>query len=448
MKKTEKISVLISIVLISLIAIGAVSAADDTAAADDADLSAIDEVEAIDNTNAIDDTSYESEDIIVTDTGDSGDSDAISNDATKTGNLGANQLTDGDTLSFTNLSDKVSNGGFVQLKDNYVYNPTTDSRFVDGITITKDTTLMGNNGLYKIDGSNTARLFKIANGATLTLIGLTLTGGHADQGGAIYIDNGQLAISDSKFTGNSADYGGAVYITANGGVIGGCTFTNNVATYRGGAIYSEGTVDLSDSVIDSNDITYRENPATALNGGAAIYNNGGTLTLTGVQVTKNPVSIIPRDGNAGDKIHAAIVTRGAATITDCNISDNKGSWGGGVYVCDGATLNIKDSVFEENTATFGAAVYVEEAKAIIDNCDFIKNHCEGTGSPGTSNTQAGAVLIMAEGASASITNSNFEQNSATTGGAVSVSQATGDVLIDNCEFTAKLTVMQSLTMQL
>ena len=158
MKKTEKISVLISIVLISLIAIGAVSAADDTAAADDADLSAIDEVEAIDNTNAIDDTSYESEDIIVTDTGDSGDSDAISNDATKTGNLGANQLTDGDTLSFTNLSDKVSNGGFVQLKDNYVYNPTTDSRFVDGITITKDTTLMGNNGLYKIDGSNTARL--------------------------------------------------------------------------------------------------------------------------------------------------------------------------------------------------------------------------------------------------------------------------------------------------
>ena len=81
---------MISIVLISLIAIGAVSAAEDTAAADDADLSAIDEVEAIDNTNAIDDTSYESEDIIVTDTGDSGVSDVISNDATKTGNLGAN----------------------------------------------------------------------------------------------------------------------------------------------------------------------------------------------------------------------------------------------------------------------------------------------------------------------------------------------------------------------
>ena len=268
------------------------------------------------------------------------------------------------------------------------------------------------------------------------MICLTLTGGHATQGGAVYVDNGQLAISDSKFTGNSADYGGAVYAATNGQVIGEGTFTENAATYRGGAIYSEGNVDLSDSVIDSNDITYRENGAVDLNGGAAIYNNGGTLTLTGVQVTKNPVSIIPRDGNAGDKIHAAIVTRGAATITDCNISDNKGSWGGGVYVCDGATLNIKDSVFEENTATFGAAVYVEEAKAIIDNCDFIKNHCEGTGSPGTSNTQAGAVLIMAEGASASITNSNFEQNSATTGGAVSVSQATGDVLIDNCEFTA------------
>ena len=205
MKKMEKISIFISIVLISLIAIGAVSAAEDTAAADDADLAAVDEVQAVDTTNTNDDIDYESNDIIVTNTGDSGDDDTISDGSTKAGALGANQLTDGDTLSFTNLSDKVSAGGFVQIKDNYVYNPTTDSRFVDGIAITKDTTLMGSNGLYKIDGSNAARLFKIADGATLTLIGLTLTGGHADQGGAIYVDNGQLALSDSKFTGNSAD---------------------------------------------------------------------------------------------------------------------------------------------------------------------------------------------------------------------------------------------------
>ena len=99
----EKISIFISIVLISLIAIGAVSAAEDTAAADDADLAAVDEVQAVDTTNTNDDIDYESNDIIVTNTGDSGDDDTISDDSTKAGALGANQLTDGDTLSFTNL---------------------------------------------------------------------------------------------------------------------------------------------------------------------------------------------------------------------------------------------------------------------------------------------------------------------------------------------------------
>ena len=85
--------------------------------------------------------------------------------------------------------------------------------------------------------------------------------------------------------------------------------------------------------------------------------------------------------------------------------------------------------------TFGAGIYDEGAVLNVDNCTFNDNLAIGVGSAGTSSTQAGAILVMAQGASATITNSRFNRNSAKTGGAVSISQATGSVLIDDCEFT-------------
>ena len=422
---------LISIVLIFLIALGAVSAADDVVADDAVAPATVDEVQTIDNTITNDDISYESTDIIVNDTGDSGDS-IIAAEKTKTTSLSSNELSDGDTKSFSDLADKVSSGGFVQIKDNYVYN-SGDSQYVNGIIISKDTTLMGNNGLYRIDGSNEARLFSIADGATLTLIGLTLTGGSATEGGAIYVGSGTLAISDSDFTENSADYGGAVYTTSTGEVLGEGTFTNNVATYRGGAIYSEGFVDLSDSVIDSNDITYRARNDD--NGGAAVYNNGGTLNMDNVQVTNNLKDIHIRNGNDGHLINAVIFTNSRAYISNSYIANNSGSWGGGIYVTGDETLTVTDTFFYNNMATFGAAIYSEGTPIVVERCNFTKNHCEGIGSPGTSDGQAGAILIMDEGASAVITESIFTENSAKVGGAISVSQASGDVLITDCEFT-------------
>ena len=50
----RKISILISIVLISLLAISAVSAADDVALTDDADLGAADEIQAIEHRKSLD----------------------------------------------------------------------------------------------------------------------------------------------------------------------------------------------------------------------------------------------------------------------------------------------------------------------------------------------------------------------------------------------------------
>ena len=337
-------------------------------------------------------------------------------------------------------------------KDNYAFNGAALLFYGAGTYVISNSNFTNNiangtgSGINNVGSGGAIAGTEYNEGSIIT--NCIFDGNCASKGGAINCDN--VKVIDSKFINNiasseySGDYqgtkntvggnGAAVYAYVNVDITG-STLNNNVAEKRGGAIYAVGsgtTVTVSDSVIDGNDITYRAENAD--NGGAAIYNNGGKLTLDNVQVTNNLKNIVIREGNDGDLIDAAIFTTGETTITNCNISKNSGSWGGGVYVTNGATLTVKDSTFEENMATFGAALYNEKAKLIVDNCDFIKNHCEGVGSSGTSNTQAGAILSMGAGSTATITNSRFKENSAKVGGAVSLA-GVQDSTVSGCTFT-------------
>ena len=196
---------LISLVLITLLALGAVSAAEDTAVTDDASVAAIDEVQTVDDAPVTDEINYESNDIIVTDTGDSsdyedaiddvvsdstglqdasdnGDDDAVVSDVASPKNA-LKAETDPEPLrgpeddpvgTLTDLWNLIKNGGTVNLQQNYAYDSSVDDEFYsggwkyynNGLYITQATTINGN-GHY-ISGSNDARIFDV-NGGTLTL---------------------------------------------------------------------------------------------------------------------------------------------------------------------------------------------------------------------------------------------------------------------------------------
>ena len=295
----------------------------------------------------------------------------------------------------------------LSLEYDFAYSEEFDGEnFPEGIVIDQDIIIRGNG--FSISGSDSHRIFKVTDGAELSLDNLDIKDGAAEKGAGVYVDD------DARLNAFEVH------------------FTDNVAKFRGGAIYSEGDVFIYDSQIRDNDITFRE--VNDDNGGAAIYNLGGSLTIKNTIIKDNLKDITIRDGNDGDLINAAIVTSGDTEITNCEISKNSGSYGGGIYVFNGATLDIKESRFEENMATFGAAIYGENANVIIDNCDFNNNHCEGTGSSGTSSTQGSAVLVSGSSASARISNARFYKNIADVGGAISISASTMDNIIDNCEF--------------
>ena len=316
--------------------------------------------------------------------------------------------------TFTDLQYIIDNDefGLVFLPYDFKYDPNYDSNLTNGVVINKNLYIIGND--YTIDANNSARIFNVTNGAIFKIDDATLTNGRADYGGAIYVD------ADSFLN------------TQN------VVLYNNTATYRGGAIYSEGTVDVMDSVLDSNDITFRT--ANDDNGGAAIYNLKGALSISNSNMTNNLKDIVIRNGNAGDLLVGVVVTSGYTFIEDSYFANNTGSWGGAIsslgYMNDESyLLSVKNSKFEGNNATFGGAIFVESSKLEVDNCTFENNKGLGVGSSGTSNTQGGAIIVHPAQSSVSITDSTFTGNSANVGAAVSLSRVDGDSIIENCTFT-------------
>ena len=272
--KNLKISMFISIVLISLIAIGAVSAAEDLAVTDD--LAVQDEVQTIEET-AIDDAvlsdaddSTDSEIAVGEDSSDSevvvaeelssdleNEIESVETKDTKAP-LGANPLSA--TENFLALYNAINDAGSVLvLADDYTFDGgiLADALFKPGVTINKNITING--GGHTINGNGNARIFNIGEGCTVVLNNITFTNAIAisvalayGNGGAIN-NQGTLIIENCNFIGNLAStrplvtqgtgYGGAIYSEGALTVMN-SYFADNVAKGDGGAIYASESVDI------------------------------------------------------------------------------------------------------------------------------------------------------------------------------------------------------------
>ena len=311
--------------------------------------------------------------------------------------------------TFKDLQQKIDNaeaGSTINLAYDIAYDAEYDGDgLIEGIIVNKSIVIAGEEGI-EICGSDLARVFKVTDGATLTLNDVTICDGAAEKGASVYVDSGSALNAD--------------------GVI----FTNNVAVLRGGAIYSEGTVEIKDSTIQENYISKRDGAGSENKGGAAIYNNGGVTTLDNVQVIDNL-----KDYVNGNVLNGAIVANGTTSIKNSYFKNNKGRYGGALTQTDtDKTLTVENTTFEDNEAIFGAAIYDNEGSLVVKDCKFYNNTGIGPGSAGTSSSQGGAILVMGE-AAADISGSEFINNTADLGGAVAISSgATGTFTIDNCDF--------------
>ena len=179
-------------------------------------------------------------------------------------------------------------------------------------------------GGLTLSGGGTHRILSVSSSGgasgTVTLVGLTLTGGNgvgasnSGIGGAILNVGNTLTLTRCTLSGNATSInGGAI---GNGGVLTltQCTLSGNSAGDRGGAIYNGGgTLTLANSIVAGN---------AAPSGGADIYNDGQFVPSTVTRVGANLVQSLFTNGGL------ATVT-GSGTISTADpllapLADNGG----------------------------------------------------------------------------------------------------------------------------
>ena len=170
----------------------------------------------------------------------------------------------------------------------------------DGLVVSSDLVLRGSGGASAttVDCSGSGRHLNVSSGASLTVEGLTLTGGTAaderhtdggcilieglgtavtvrqsvltgcragESGGAIALGGGALSVVDSNLTGNIAMEGGGISASAGSEVqIRNAIFEGNVALLGGGGVYLSGCSVLVDRCV------FENNNARLLGGGAVL----------------------------------------------------------------------------------------------------------------------------------------------------------------------------------
>jgi hypothetical protein len=232
------------------------------------------------------------------------------------------------------------------------------------LLITKDLTLTGPGaGSLTISGGGASRVFSIDSGNTVSVSGVTVTGGNGvgasntGNGGA-FRSAGTLTLNAVTLTGNVSSGAAGVYSFLGTLNVTNSTISNNTTTFDGTGIHAVGgTTTITSSTLSGND---------GRNGGALKSDNNGNVTITdstlsgntgetGAGISNDSTLTIIRStisGNVATQSGGGIFTNfGTLTITNSTLSGNTTpAWGGAIYNSQ-ATINFTNSTIANNTAS-------------------------------------------------------------------------------------------------
>ncbi|MBN8591041.1 MAG: hypothetical protein J0M33_04755 [Anaerolineae bacterium] len=271
------------------------------------------------------------------------------------------------------------------------------------ITVTTPLRINGNviiNAGWRVrfSGGGTSQLFYVSGSLDLsqTILmngyGVGSDGSIGTTGGAIAAFDSDVRLSNVLLMLNRATVGGALAAQNSTITIRNSTFISNQAELVGGAFH------VSDSVVTIQNTTFQSNRAPDVNGdGGAFYQYGGSLGLEDVRFHRNQA----------------------------------GRNGGGAYLFDLASLDIRNGTVQDNTAvTTGGGLLIADTNTTIENTSFTRNQAGDAGGLNFyTNSSAGKSLT--------VSNSHFSRNQATdatgSGGAIQAGAYT-TVTISSSEF--------------
>lgn len=249
----------------------------------------------------------------------------------------------------------------------------------------------------------------LVESGTLTMGGGYIVGGgnnNFDNGGGIYVNNGEVNISGGVIAANHGNAGGGIYVNSgtlsiSGGAVAG-NWVNDGHNSGGGIFLNSGTLNLSGGYVTNN---YKNKCNCCQNdtnnehggGGIALANNA-TMNMTGGYVTGN------YSGLAGGGIYAGFWSGGVKfTMSGGTIASNCAELGegGGLRIAGGTTgvIQAEGTVYITNNKTLtpddwgGGGIFVQDKGNLnITNALITANTAGGYGG-GVAACPTGETLI-------------------------------------------------------
>ena len=327
-----------------------------------------------------------------------------------------NQYTSTITLAGSDTDYVINNNNTINIRTNITING-------ENITISRDYNDENEYSIFNISAGNTLTINNlilsnnmgsaIINNGTLTINNCTLINNTATRGGAIYnVNKASLTITDSTLSNNSAMYGGAIY-NEYAITITNSTLKDNKAdlgnSNLGGAIYNLGNATLVNNTFMNNNGSHA----------AAVYNSGNISIFNSTF-----------DSNRG-QMGAGLYNHGNTTIYNVTFINNYAdSYGGAIRSL--SDMNITLGTFINNTAYGGGgAIDIWKANVNITNSTFTNNSAT---YPNAINGHGGAIQNVGDSSKyVIIVNSTFTNNSANYGGALDNGEP-GNMIVNNSIF--------------
>ena len=294
------------------------------------------------------------------------------------------------------------------------------------LSISKSLTLEGNANTV-IDG-NASRIMDVTADATVVLTNLSFTNGNnalvgaiSNEGkltisnsnfysnkvtgnsGTIITNKNKLNINNSKFYQNSASKGvvnnqndallvidnsefynndmtsfsnsyGIVYTTSANATISNTVFRNNAVKY-GGAIYATKSSDATIGIVNIINSTFEGNSANNGQGGA-LFVSGGECIVKESMFINNKANPGKFNGGQGGSIYTSL--NGNVSVTDSVFKNNQAKLGAALYLNGGSNSTISYSILLNNTAEGDYAISNAESASGVATVNY---NWWGTNSP-------------------------------------------------------------------
>lgn len=258
------------------------------------------------------------------------------------------------------------------------------------IDVRSNVTIQGGRaGRLIISGNQTHRIFRShGDNATFRIDGVTFRdGGNYDEdilfGGAVYIENRYVYVTNCVFENNLTYYGGAaIYASDTTAHIDNCRFTGNMGadermTY-GGAIFIEvSEVNITNCVFEKNGrqeyggAVYARRCETYLDNSAFFGNHGGVSTIysdAGEISVRNCLF----DGNICRSVGAIYLYTDNAEIYSCTLSNNTSQYAaaaiehvrGSLKIVSCTIVNNESNTIENDPPVMSSAGFVASTLAV------------------------------------------------------------------------------------